>query len=184
MTGRIMNILFPDFVVLKVDDLKSLEGLTNTDLDISITKHRIHRSRNANAYFHLLVGKIASNRGLPNHYVKNMMISHYGQPYDINPVWMTLSPEEVWNIDEYHFAPIDHDDSGNILYALMRGSHTYDTKEMTTLIHGTVEEAKQLGIETLTPFELQRMINAWNQLSKTKKSASSAETPSDWSDIM
>lgn len=32
---------------------------------------------------------------------------------------------------------------------------------MSQLIDGTVEEAKALGIETLTPAELERMKNAW-----------------------
>lgn len=43
----------------------------------------------------------------------------------------------------------------------MRGSHTYDTKEMSRLIDGTVEEAKELGIETLTPDQVERMKQAW-----------------------
>jgi hypothetical protein len=45
--------------------------------------------------------------------------------------------------------------------AVMRGSHTYDTREMSRLIDGTVEEAKELGIETLTPEQLERMKASW-----------------------
>ena len=44
---------------------------------------------------------------------------------------------------------------------MMRGSHTYDSGEMSILIDGVVQEAKQLGIETLTPNELERMKNLW-----------------------
>ena len=36
----------------------------------------------------------------------------------------------------------------------MRGSHTYDSKEMSRLIDGTVSEAKELGIETMPLDEL------------------------------
>lgn len=39
---------------------------------------------------------------------------------------------------------------------VMRGSHTYDTDEMAKLIDGTVYEAKELGIETMTPEPNQR----------------------------
>jgi hypothetical protein len=45
--------------------------------------------------------------------------------------------------------------------AFLRGSHTYDTKEMSRLIDGVVEAAKELGIETLTPEQLERMKAAW-----------------------
>lgn len=47
------------------------------------------------------------------------------------------------------------------VYIVMRGSHTYDTKEMSTLIDGVVQEAKELGIETMTPDEIERMKAAW-----------------------
>lgn len=43
----------------------------------------------------------------------------------------------------------------------MRGSHTYDTKEMSELIKGTVQEAKALGIETATPQEIKEMEERW-----------------------
>jgi len=39
------------------------------------------------------------------------------------------------------------------------GSSQYDTKEMSTFISGIVEEAKDLGIETLTPDEIARLRN-------------------------
>ena len=45
---------------------------------------------------------------------------------------------------------------------MMRGSHTYDTKEMSRLIDGAVFEAQALGIETLPPDELERMKQQWN----------------------
>ena len=43
------------------------------------------------------------------------------------------------------------------------GSSTYNTKEMSVLIDGIVYEAKELGIETLPPDELERMKVEWNQ---------------------
>ena len=47
-------------------------------------------------------------------------------------------------------------------YAVIRGSHTYNTKEMSILIDGTVDEAKGLGIETIPPDELKLMLSKWN----------------------
>ena len=41
------------------------------------------------------------------------------------------------------------------------GSSAYDTAEMSRLIDSLVSEAKSLGIETLTPNELERLKTAW-----------------------
>ena len=48
-------------------------------------------------------------------------------------------------------------------WAIVRPSHEYDTKEMAALIDGTIEDAKELGIETITPAELERMKAAWQR---------------------
>ena len=47
------------------------------------------------------------------------------------------------------------------VYLLLRGSHTYNTEEMSILIDGTVQDAKEQGIETATPDELERMKQQW-----------------------
>lgn len=48
-------------------------------------------------------------------------------------------------------------------YLVIKGSSDYDTAEMASFIDGIVSEAKELGIETLTPDELERMKQAWSQ---------------------
>ena len=44
-------------------------------------------------------------------------------------------------------------------YMVYIGSSKYNTKEMSVFISGIVEEAKDLGIETLTPDEIARLRN-------------------------
>ena len=66
--------------------------------------------------------------------------------------------------EDIHVKPIGREYSDGcewVRFAFMRGSHTYNTAEMSRLIDGTVAEAKQLGIETLPPSELERMKAAW-----------------------
>ena len=46
-------------------------------------------------------------------------------------------------------------------YRVYRGSHTYNTEEMSILIDGTVQEAKDLGIETMTPDQIEEMKQKW-----------------------
>ena len=46
-------------------------------------------------------------------------------------------------------------------YLMIKGSSDYDSKEMAHFIDCVVQEAKELGIETLTPTELERMKAEW-----------------------
>ena len=46
-------------------------------------------------------------------------------------------------------------------YKCYIGSSEYNTKEMSILLEGVVQEAKNLGIKTKDDIELERMINKW-----------------------
>ena len=43
-------------------------------------------------------------------------------------------------------------------YIMLRGSSTYDTREMSELINGLVSECREMGIETMTPDQLAEMM--------------------------
>ena len=47
-------------------------------------------------------------------------------------------------------------------YLLLKGSSEYDSQEMSQFIDGIILDCKDLGIETLPPEELARMMAAWN----------------------
>ena len=47
-------------------------------------------------------------------------------------------------------------------YKLFKGSSEYDTQEMAILIDGIVQEAENLGIDTLPAHELERIMKAWH----------------------
>ena len=79
--------------------------------------------------------------------------------------------QAMLNREEIHVKPISREFADGcewVRFAFMRGSHTYSTEEMARLIDGTVQEAKDLGIETLTPDELERMKQLWGTTSRTK----------------
>ena len=104
----------------------------------------------------------------------NHLLRKYGQTeiFDGKIAYIMLpdtkdTEKRIDEMEECHFAPTSQtkrgkDDITNRAYRLLKGSHTYDTKEMSELIDGTVSEAKELGIETLPPDELERMVNAWH----------------------
>ncbi len=144
--------------------------LANKDLRLEAKIWRNRRSLDANAYFHVLCSKIAQVANLSLSEAKNRMISEYGQ-YEIaddGKVMTVILRDDIEaeRLATLHLRPTSAVrvlDDGKLyrVHVVMRGSHTYDTKEMSTLIDGTVREAKELGIETMTPDELERIKAAW-----------------------
>lgn len=58
----------------------------------------------------------------------------------------------------------DQREEGGILfncYLVYKDTHKMDTKEMSRLIDGAISEAKELGIETETPEQLEAMKKKW-----------------------
>ena len=173
--GEIVSV-YPDITVDQVfiqikTDKNCMEALQEVreikDLDIDIHKHREKRSLNANAYFHLLVGKIADKMGITPAEVKNMMLRDYGFiDQDIKTIILRADINYL-KLYDLHLRPIEGQKQklGKYeyqVYYVIRGSHTLNTEEMGKLIDGTVSEAKDLGIETMTPNELQRLKECWN----------------------
>lgn len=151
------------FEVDAVDEVRGLEG----ELEITVKRYRVKRSLNANAYFHVLVGKIADVLGISKPRAKNILLGRYGQReiLDDKPLIISVVSEaDLYEREDIHCIPVGH---GHVEgrefthWAVVRPSHTYDTAEMSRLIDGTVSEAKELEIETLTPNEIERMKNAW-----------------------
>ena len=146
-----------------VDDLKDAE------ISIEVKKWRNVRSLDANAYFHVLTGKIAEAIHAGNDETKERLVLEYGtQKYDENgdPLWFvvkqgtdphTLSKYPKW------FALVDVKGIPSDAYIEYKETHLMDSAEMHRLINGTISEAKELGIETLTPADLERMMVEWQR---------------------
>jgi hypothetical protein len=141
-------------------DMGQLEGLDGV-LTIEVSREKKKRSLDANAYFHVLVNKIAGVVGASITSVKNRLIREYGQYEYIDGHIPTLlvKPEyldEFLNSEAIHLKQ-EGMEGDRARMAVMRGSHTYNTEEMAHLIDGAVAEAKDLGIETLPPDEIRRI---------------------------
>lgn len=154
-------------ITFEVDDIPQMFDRTkDKELNIEIKEHREKRSLNANAYFHVLVDKIAEIQGVSHSEIHNHLIAEYGV-VDTDIKNIILDDDIPWQkLDNIHLRPTTNTkvlDNGRLyrVYYVMRGSHTYDTKEMSRLIDGTVSEAKELGIETMTPAEIERMKQQW-----------------------
>jgi hypothetical protein len=165
-TGIIKNFSH-NAVTIETDENMTAEcsDLIDRKLTVSISRYRAKRSLDANAYFHVLSNKISEVLTISKAKSKNVLICKYGQPQllpdDSVMVYKTNAPQEfMWEQETIHCIPVKFDDKATF-YKVYRGSHTYDTNEMSLLIDGTVADAKELKIETLTPEELRKMKERW-----------------------
>ena len=155
-------------LTLEVDSVDELNGLQG-DIQIDVKKVSQKRSLNANAYFHVLVGKIVEKLEISKAKAKNILLGKYGQR-EILPTGQLIisirSDIDMSEREDIHTVPIGYGQAKGhdfVHYAVIRGSHTYDNLEMKALLDGTVEDAKELGIPTMTPDEIARMEALWNQ---------------------
>lgn len=134
-----------------------------------VTEHKEKRSLNSNSYYWVLLTKLADAMRISKSKAHNMMLRSYGQLELINDKACYIvipdteeAEETALNAETYHIKPTSQvkpgkDGMSYRTYMLIRGSSTYNTKEMAILLDGLIQEAKDQGIETLTPAELERM---------------------------
>lgn len=139
----------------KLDDKK--------DYVVEIKEHREKRSLNANAYAWLLIGKIAEKIKSTADEVYLIMLKRYG----VSEMISVYS-----EIDMSHYLKYYEEAGKSVLngknfthYKVYKGSSEFDTNEMSRLIDGIIDEAKELGIDTRTPEQIAEMTSLW----KTEK---------------
>ena len=158
-------------VIGKKKDL--LIWLINQDgeTEYEIKPYHKARTNRQNSYYWVLVSKVADKMRMSKIEVHNRMLRDYGQPYiaDGEVVYAMFPDTEetekkLLREEFYHVAPTTNVRTGNQhdyrAYRILRGSSSYNTAEMTVLLDGLIQEAKQLEIETLPPEELERMRKA------------------------
>ena len=140
---------------------EEVKDLLDTDVSVDIKKWRNRRSLSANAYAWVLITKIAQSITPPmnKEEVYAEMLKRYGQGGIISVQKDKVS--DVMRAFDYYVQKGEGEVNGkNFLhYMVYIGSSKYNTKEMSVFISGIVEEAKDLGIETLTPDEIARLRN-------------------------
>lgn len=126
------------------------------------------RSLDANAYYWVLLDQLADVLGLARDDLHKEMLHDFGTweyNADGSPKWVILPKNEPLPKDGYFYdmgadVSVKGENSGDEMghaYIIIRGSHTYNPKEMSRLINGLVQECRQQGIETMTPAEIEEM---------------------------
>lgn len=143
-----------------VDAVK--QGKTYT---VEIKEYRKKRSLNQNDMYWSVLTSFAEALNISNARAHNLLLRRYGQleRYEDKPVYVVLPDTEeaekrADEAESYHLKPTSQVKEGKDgqmyrTYMLLRGSSTYNTKEMTRLLSGLLDECKEVGIAVMTERE-------------------------------
>lgn len=130
-----------------------------------LKEKRRKRSLDANAYYWVLLTKIADELRTSKEELHMRMLREYGQITSVCvPEWVLLDGYIKYFEQDGTFS---RGGKQYIVYNVFKPSSEMDSREMSILIDGVVNDAKELGIETLPPGELKIILEAWDE--KTNK---------------
>ena len=130
---------------------------------ISIDRQKRKRSLNANNYMWQLCQKIAEKVGATKETVYRKNIREVGSFETVELISAGAARFiRSWEANGLGWVaePISERNGYTTIIAYY-GSSSYTTAEMSRLIEAVVEEAKGLGVETMTPAELALLKAAW-----------------------
>lgn len=130
-------------------------------LSFKIDKYREKRSLNANNYAWKIMTEIANILRTSKDEVYLEMLKRYGQSEIISVLAHIPIGEYVKYCEEAGSSTLN----GKLFkhYKVYKGSSEFDTREMSIFIDGVVSEAKELGIQTMTPDEVARLKALWRE---------------------
>lgn len=148
--------------------------LKDKDIDVEIKRHREKRSLDANAYCWTLCEKLAvalsSDGG--ELYTKEDIYRKEIKRVGVFKDFQNLSLSDAatlrtawgmlgtgWISEQVDFMP----DGENVTVRCYYGSSQYSTAQMSRLIDAIVQDCRAVGIETLTPEEINNMMSLYEQ---------------------
>lgn len=155
-TSGIKAVAWLSSLIASLDDKKYI---------IEVKQYRNKRSLDANAYCWVLIGKLAEKTGYKKSDIYRNAIKEIGG----NSETVCVQDKAVdklcrgWEHNgegwQTQTSPSKIDGCTNVI--LYYGSSVYDTKQMSRLIDSIVEDCRAVGIETMTPRELEALKEAW-----------------------
>lgn len=134
--------------------LQIIQWLYNQDKNkrFTIKEFREKRSLDQNAYCWKLITEIGNVLRKSKEEVYLQMLKDYGQS-EIVSILSSINPKGYFKYYEAIGTGIVNNREFTH-YKIFKGSSEFDSKEMSILLDGVIQECKQLGIETLTPDEI------------------------------
>lgn len=141
------------------------DELHETDVDVTVKKHREKRSLDANAYFWVLVDQLTEKTRIPKTDIYRRYIREIGGNHEMVCV-IDSAVEKLRNGWEHNGLGWQTDTMpsripGCTNVILYYGSSTYNTRQMSHLIDMAVQDCQEQNIETLSPEKLAGMMEEW-----------------------
>lgn len=162
MQGRLCDISLgitnrKQKITIEIDEdfRRRYDELKDRELEVTVKPYRKKRSLDQNSYAWVLIGKIADKLRANKDDVYLMMLKRYGQGGVIKVA--PKSEAAILNALKYYEQHEKLYTEKEKYYRFWVGSSGYNTEEMTIFVDGVISEAKEMGIETLTPDELAEM---------------------------
>lgn len=171
MKGRLRDLTYSrnNSQILEVeitdDDIGYLfDEYSGKEIELSISLPKTRRSKDANAYAWVLLGKLALKLRQPKELVYRDLIRRIGGNYEV----LEMNSEAVSKFREIWSAKgsgwvcevLDQTEYRTEVAAYY-GSSVYDTRQMSALIDEIITECRLNGIETITPKEKEELLAAW-----------------------
>lgn len=154
-------------IELDSDFRSEFDELHDVEVDVKVTKHRVKRSLDANAYAWVLVDKIAQKRRMSKAEVYRNAIREIGGVSEIvciqNRAVKTM--KDVWtrNGIGWQVEEMESKIEGCTNLILYKGSSVYDSRQMSALIDSLVQDARSIGIETRPQWEIDSLLKEYDK---------------------
>lgn len=153
-------------VELDSDYRAEFDELKDTDVDVTIKKHRVKRSLDANAYCWVLVDKIAEKRHMSKLEVYRNAIRDIGGVSEIICIQNKAAPtmKDLWTRNGlgWQVEELESKLPNCTNMVLYKGSSVFDTRQMSALIDSLIQDAKAIGIETRPEWEIQQLLEEYD----------------------
>ena len=152
-------------IALEGNQAAEIEKYKGKHIDMTLKQYRKARSLDANAYYWVLLDRLATVVNVPKTEIYRMHVRDIGGNCEMFTV-KNFAVERLcngwsrngmgWITDTM---PSRYDGYTNVF--LYYGSSTYDTHQMSRLIDLAVQDCQAQGIETKTPAEIENMLSLW-----------------------
>jgi hypothetical protein len=163
---QIVSILSDSLVIqLKGANRHELETLVkDTDYRIKLAKWTEKRSLDANAYAWVLMTKIADAVGSSKEEIYENMLRSYGTIDDELPPIVVHSSADISKFQDHYLWFDSREINGKKFdcYLRIKGSSEMTSSEFSHFLDGIIFEAKNLGIEVMTPDQIAELKARWN----------------------
>lgn len=140
-----------------------LEKLREHDIRLRATRYRAKRSLSANGMFWHCVGQIADATQEDKWDVYLSMLRMYGKfTYICCKPNMVDAVKGQWR-ESMEWNSVDINGQEAVQMLCFFGSSSYDTREMSKLIDGTISEMKALGLDLPMPQDVKSLLEEWGK---------------------